>query len=393
MTKTPFLRRLLIVFVALIPSYCSSAFAKEKSYYLDYYSFGDPLQLALDYAFGSVGYRFTAHPDILSRPWYGQLKGSVTASSLPSYVQSVLSPLGLRVDLGAESVYVISQAEPTGVFSLVDTTIAVDSALYEGISSWCNSPVCSFIRLADGLVWLRSSPDFFASLIRPLSGYLSPVALDPDDDLEAHILLIRYRHDTSTTLGISYPSTYLPVPDLAHNINAIYSGVSFSVEARPVLHLTAGGSQSVFIGQERPVSRNTITESGAVLSEYDYKRYGLTIKITSGKRDKFGRFPFSLSVSSTDYQENGTALISESSSDFVLSLDTAVIVAGVQSTSVYSERVGVPFLAQLPLLGYLFGRDVQRSEKTHTDVLFWVNRRVFPASADSLSSISAGKRG
>ena len=179
------IRRLFIAILISAFANCFSAFAKEKTYYLDYYSFGDPLQLALDYAFSSVGYRFTAHPDLLSRPWFGQFKGSVTASTLPSYVESVLSPLGLRVDLGAESVYIVHQAEPTGVFRYVDTTIALDSSVYEYVSAWCSPPVCSSIRLPSGYVWIRSLPDYFESLVRPLSGFLEPVALDPADDLEA----------------------------------------------------------------------------------------------------------------------------------------------------------------------------------------------------------------
>lgn len=324
-------------------------FAKaETTYYLNYYSFGDPLQLALDYAFSQAGYRFTAHPDILSKPWFGQLKGNVTASSLPRYVQAVLSPLGLRVDLGDESTFVISQAEPTGVFAYADTLLQLDSTMLDRVSTWCNPPICSAIPLPSGFVWIRSLPDFFANLVRPISGFLAPVALDPADDLEAHIMLVRYHYDTTTTLGISYPAKYLPLPDIEHSINALYAGRAFSIEARPVLHITAGGSQSVFIGQERSVAKNTITESGAVLVEEDYRRYGLTIKVSSGKRDQFDHYPFSLSISSTDYQENGTALISESSSDFVLPLDSAIVVAGVQSSLSYKERVGLPFLAELP---------------------------------------------
>ena len=374
-----------LLFVLLLVTAASAA-PRDKSVYLDYYSFGDPLQLALDYAFGSVGLRFTAHPEIMARPWYGQLKGSVSVSSLPAYLTSVLSPLGLRVDLGAESVYIVSEAEPVGVFSLVDTVLAVDSTLSDQISTWCNPPVCSSIKLPDGLVWVRSRPDFFTSLVRPLSSYLEPTALDPDQLLEAHILLVRYRFDTTSVLGISYPSTYLPVPDILHSINAIYSGVSFSVEARPVFHITAGKATDLFIGQERSVNKNTITESGAVVVEQVYKRYGLTISISSSKSDSFGRFPFSISISSTDYQEDGTALISETSSSFVLPLDSAIVVSGVQSKLSYHERRGVPFLAELPLLGYLFGRDVKRTENVHFDVLFWVNRAFSGRSIDSISS-------
>ena len=372
-----FLFSLLILSVSLL--------AAEKRYYLNYYSFGDPLQLALDYAFSTAGYRFTAHPDLLSRPWYGQFKGYVTADQLPRYVESVLSPLGLRVDLGAESVYIVHEAEPTGVYQLVDTTLALDSSLAEYVSQWCNAPVCSSVKLPNNMFWIRSLPDFFVSVVRPLSGFLEPTALDPDDDLEAHILLVRYSFDTTLTLGISYPETYLPAPDVLHNIHALYSGLSYSIEARPRLHITAGRAQSVFIGQEREVPKNILTESGAVVQEKTYRRYGLTIDITSGKKDHFDHYPFSLRISSTDYQENGTALISESSSDFVLPLDSAIIVAGVQSQSRYKERVGVPFLCQIPVLGFLFGRDVDRAERVQYDVIFWINRRNSASAADSLT--------
>ena len=357
--------RRVFLFVSLSCFVALSA-PREKPVYLDYYSFGDPLQLALDYAFGSVGYRFTAHPDILSRPWFGQLKGSVSPSALPSYIESVLSPMGLRVDLGAESVYIISEAEPSGVFALADTVLSLDSSLSERVSEWCNPPVCSSVRLPSGLLWVRSRPDYFESLIRPLSSYLEPTALDADDLLEAHILLVRFHFDTTTTLGISYPSTYLPVPDIEHSINAIYSGRSFSIEARPVLHLTAGKAQNVFIGQERAVPKNTLTESGAVVTENDYRRYGLTLSVSSGRPDTFGHYPFSLSLSSTDYQEDGTALISETSSDFVLPLDSAIVVSGVQSLLTYHERVGVPLLAEIPILGYLFVVPVPRVTQKRT---------------------------
>ena len=60
---------------------CAVAAAAPRARVLNYYSTGEPLQHALDYAFGSFGLRFTAPPEVLAAPWYGEFSGSVTGDT------------------------------------------------------------------------------------------------------------------------------------------------------------------------------------------------------------------------------------------------------------------------------------------------------------------------
>jgi len=377
-------KTLLLVFLSCIVAVSAPRKARVISRDLSYFSTGENLQYALDYVFGSFGLRFTASPEILSQAWYGEFSGVVTLDELPRYVEAVLSPMGLAVYLDTLNVYQIVPTSPD-FRAFRDTLLVLDTAALRTIGDWCNMPNCSYARMpSPGSVLLRYSPGF-ASFVRRAAESAAPLALEDVPPVQIKMIIYRYNADTIRTIGIDYPSTYLPLPDLLHSINLYEEAGKIDITARPELHVRPGGSYELFFGSERPYSRSILQESGAISTNTEYS-LSLSIDYQSVK-DGIHSFSFHLSQSS--YNEDGTNILSETKTDISLPLDTALLVASIDGETIVERRRGIPWLCDIPLFGRLFGVGVDVHEKSVYQVLFWINGEKSRAPFDS--SFTSGK--
>lgn len=347
---------------------------------LSYFSTGEILQYGLDYVFGTFGLRFTASPEVLSTPWYGEFVGRVTLDELPRYVEAVLSPMGLSVHLDTLNVYQIVPTSPD-FRALRDTLLVLDTSAIKRVGDWCNMPNCSFALMpSPGSVLLRYSPGF-ASFVRRAAEAAAPLAVEDVPPVQIKMIIYRYNADTTRTIGIDYPSTYLPLPDLLHSINLYEESGKIDVTARPELHVRPGGQYELFFGSERPYTRSILQESGAISTNTEYRKYGLTLNIDyQSVRDGLHSFSFRLSQSS--YNEDGTNILSETKTDILVPLDSALLVASIDGETIVERRRGIPWLCDIPILGRLFGVGVDVHEKSVYQVLFWINGENSRASSD-----------
>lgn len=350
---------------------CAVAAASPRARVLNYYSTGEPLQHALDYAFGSFGLRFTAPPEVLAAPWYGEFSGSVTGDALPHYVASVLRPMGLIVERDAMGVYQIT-AQNSELVELRDTLLVLDSVALARLGEWCNMPNCTFALMpSPGSVLLRFRPGF-ADFVRRVSEVAAPLAVEDVPPVQISMIIYRHNADSTRTIGLEYPAKYLPVPDLLHQINLYEESGEIDITARPRFHVRPGGKYELFFGSERPYQRSTLQESGAVTLDTEYRKYGLTLAVDySDVKD--GRHSFAVRLSSSSYNEDGTNVLSETRTEVTLPLDSALVVAAVDAENVVQRRRGVPYLCDLPLIGRLFGTFIDVHEKTAYNVVFWIN--------------------
>lgn len=347
---------------------------------LSYFSTGEILQYGLDYVFGTFGLRFTASPEVLAAPWYGEFVGRVTLDELPRYVESVLSPMGLSVHLDTLNVYQIVPTSPD-FRALRDTLLVLDTSAVKRVGDWCNMPNCSFALMpSPGSVLLRYSPGF-ASFVRRAAEAAAPLAVEDVPPVQIKMIIYRYNADTTRTIGIDYPSTYLPLPDLLHSINLYEESGKIDVTARPELHVRPGGQYELFFGSERPYTRSILQESGAISTNTEYRKYGLTLNIDyQSVRDGLHSFSFRLSQSS--YNEDGTNILSETKTDISVPLDSALLVASIDGETIVERQRGIPWLCDIPIVGRLFGVGVDVHEKSVYQVLFWINGENSRASSD-----------
>ena len=377
---------------AVILSAVVALAATKKEVALDfrYYSAGEPLQNALDYAFGSFGFRFAAPPELLAGAWWGQLTGRVKVEELPAYVESVLRPMGVSLYLDENGVFQIVQGDQ--FFADVrDTLLVLDTAAIAGLSTWCNMPNCSYaVMPSPGAVLVRYRPTF-AGFVAHVAEAAAPLAVEEVAPVQVHMIVYRATSDTARTLGLDYPRTYLPVPDLLHRINAYEESGEIDITAKPELHVRPGGRYELFFGSERPYQRSTLQESGAVTLDTEYRKYGLSLALDY-ERAREGRYLFSLRLSSSSYNEDGSNVLSETRTDIELPLDSALLVAGVDAVTMTQRRRGVPWLCDLPLVGRLFGVTTDVAERSRYDVLFWVNAGFDGHRYTLDTTTTAGKR-
>lgn len=379
----------LFLLVCLTISVSVSAPRKNITRNLNYFSTGENLQYALDYVFSTFGLRFTASPEILASPWYGEFVGSVSLYDLPRYVESVLSPMGLSVHLDTLNVYQIVPTTPD--FRAVrDTLLVLDTAAISHLSEWCKEPNCNFARMpSPGSVLLRYSPGY-ASFVRRAAEAASPLAVEDVSPVQIKMIIYRYNADTTRTIGIDYPSTYLPLPDLLHSINLFEEAGKIDITAKPELHVRPGGTYELFFGSERPYTRSILQESGAISTNTEYRKYGLSLSIDY-QRVKNGFHDFAFRLSQSSYNEDGTNILSETKTEISVPLDSVLLVASIDGENVVQRRRGVPYLCEMPFLGRLFGVVVDVHEKSVYNVLFWINGENGRVSGD-LDTLS-GKKG
>lgn len=345
--------------------------AAPRARVLNYYSTGEPLQHALDYAFGSFGLRFTAPPEVLAAPWYGEFVGSVTPDVLPHYVASVLRPMGLVVELDAMGVYQIT-AQNSELVELRDTLLVLDSAAIARLGEWCNMPNCAYALMpSPGSVLVRYRPGF-AGFVRRVAEVAAPLAVEDVPPVQISMVIYRHNTDSTRTIGLEYPAKYLPLPDLLHQINLYEESGEIDITAKPRFHVRPGGQYELFFGSERPYQKSTLQESGAVVLDTEYRKYGLTLNVDY-TAVKDGRHSFALRLSSSSYNEDGTNILSETRTEITLPLDSALVVAAVDAENIVQRRRGVPYLCDIPVVGRLFGTYIDVHERTTYNVLFWID--------------------
>ena len=314
---------------------CAVAAAAPRARVLNYYSTGEPLQHALDYAFGSFGLRFTAPPEVLAAPWYGEFSGSVTGDALPHYVASVLRPMGLIVERDAMGVYQIT-AQNSELVELRDTLLVLDSAALARLNEWCNMPNCTYAHMpSPGSVLLRYRPGF-SDFVRRVAEVAAPLAVEDVPPVQISMIIYRHNADSTRTIGLEYPAKYLPVPDLLHKINLYEESGEIDITARPRFHVRPGGKYELFFGSERPYQRSTLQESGAVTLDTEYRKYGLTLAVDYTDV-KDGRHSFAIRLSSSSYNEDGTNVLSASTA-----ATTSAESRGKETSVRVSERTLVP---------------------------------------------------
>jgi len=136
--------------------------------------------------------------------------------------------------------------------------------------------------------------------------------------------------------------------------------------------LTRDGMEAeISFGEEVPIQSSTLTDGGNQNFSFDYRDAKITLRVTPHIDDN-EMVTLNLEqevrrVISDNLAEEGTAptfRTREIRSNLQVDDGQTVILGGLIERGDTTERVGIPYLMDIPLLGYFFGRNVERKQGT-----------------------------
>lgn len=147
---------------------------------------------------------------------------------------------------------------------------------------------------------------------------------------------------------------------LAATVNALVTEGKGRVLSKPRLVVLSGKEASFLVGGQIPIRTTTVSETGAVQENIEFKDYGVSMNITPTLKKGKIDILLKVNVSDVDTSSAGTSTSSvgfttrTASTQLYLDDGQLIVIAGLIKRN-NSTKVGkVPFLGDIPLLGLLF---------------------------------------
>lgn len=151
------------------------------------------------------------------------------------------------------------------------------------------------------------------------------------------------------------------------NVKAFFSFLENRFDAqiisRPYVYLKSGQSAKIRVGSEVPFITSKTSDaavSSGIVQNVSYKEVGIIFKITASVADN-NDVLFDVYIESSDVRqkagvENNPVFLSDSlESKFVMKNRSLCLLGGIKLSNKELVKKGIPFLSQLPVLGYIFG--------------------------------------
>jgi general secretion pathway protein D len=154
-------------------------------------------------------------------------------------------------------------------------------------------------------------------------------------------------------------------------IQAAQDDNRLQVLSSPTVLTRDGMEAEVSFGKEVPVRQSSVTDGGRENFSFDYRDAKITLKVTP-HIDDFGMVTLNLEqiirrVEEDKFQDENNAptfRTREIRSNLQVDSGQTVILGGLIERGDTEARVGIPYLMDVPFLGWLFGRTVVRKEGT-----------------------------
>jgi general secretion pathway protein D len=164
------------------------------------------------------------------------------------------------------------------------------------------------------------------------------------------------------------------VSNISAIINAVKTDDDFRILSTPQILTTDNEEARISVGENRPYqTRSTTDQSGGTFESFEYRDVGKTLKITPHvTEDRLVRMQINLEVTEVD---QAATLTTSSTLPVTLkrTVDTTVIVkdqqtvviGGLIDDSSRQNENKVPVLGDVPLLGWLFKKQSNNTDKTN----------------------------
>lgn len=170
------------------------------------------------------------------------------------------------------------------------------------------------------------------------------------------LIYVAYSKSFAEKLGVSWREILAQgdlrsVPKFYDNWQLYATENNDTTFNRQDLAFSLDSSMSLSWGAEKQVALKAFTADGIIEREYEWRKYGLEVQINRDERRVKMAYTFR-NDDGTETTLTGSAVGTKS--------DTLKLVGNYRTTQ--TEKTGVPFLAKIPILGYLFS-----TESTNTD--------------------------
>jgi general secretion pathway protein D len=163
---------------------------------------------------------------------------------------------------------------------------------------------------------------------------------------------------------------------LFHSLIAIQAAKgNVNILSSPHILTTDNQEASISIVNQVPIPKTTETETGTLITTYEYKDAGITLKVTPKINEK-GLVTMQLSLEVTDVGEKKTFdteqvpfLKRNAQTSVVVQDGQTLVLGGLISENQSESRTGIPFLMDIPVIGYLFGTTTKSLNKTELVML------------------------
>jgi general secretion pathway protein D len=164
--------------------------------------------------------------------------------------------------------------------------------------------------------------------------------------------------------------------ELFHSLIAIQAAKgNVNILSSPHILTTDNQEASISIVNQVPIPKTTETETGTLITTYEYKDAGITLKVTPKINEK-GLVTMQLSLEVTDVGEKKTFdteqvpfLKRNAQTSVVVQDGQTLVLGGLISENQSESRTGIPFLMDIPVIGYLFGTTTKSLNKTELVML------------------------
>ncbi len=182
--------------------------------------------------------------------------------------------------------------------------------------------------------------------------------------------------------------------DLRALIRAFQADSDINILSTPHILTTDNEEAEIFIGENRPFTRGEqTTAEGTIVRTFEFKDIGIRLKLTPHiSKNRFVRLKlFQEVLSFVTEPEIGAVVTTKRSADtsVIVQDSQTVVIGGLIRDDKTRATTGVPGLASLPLLGYLFKS--QRKTSVKTNLLIFITPHVVK-SAEELRRLTLLKR-
>lgn len=182
---------------------------------------------------------------------------------------------------------------------------------------------------------------------------------------------------TPSTSGFSYIATYNS-GDIVAYVNALANNSKGKLLAAPHILVSDNKEARIQVGQQVPIVTSTTqaTTTMAATSTIQYKDIGIILKIKPQVNES-GLVALDLSQEVSTYSTielttNEKSIVlnkTEAATNLVVQDGHTIAIGGLIREDVTNSKLGIPFLNQIPLLGYLFGNTSREASRRELIIL------------------------
>ncbi len=178
------------------------------------------------------------------------------------------------------------------------------------------------------------------------------------------------------TLTIGGGDSAITLPTQSILLNAVRSNSNVNILSAPTILTTDNEQAEIVVGSNVPFVTSTATDSDNLnntFNQIERQDVGITLRLTpqisSGDSVTLKLFTEVSSILALDPQFGPTTSVRTSETSVITKDGQMIVIGGLMSDDINEAERGVPFLKDIPVLGFLFKTTIERRRRTNLLIL------------------------